>query len=83
MSVSRVLKLVLLLGPLACAGMSAAADEEQPDLEFLEYLGSWEESDEDWLMFTEAVDKPVTEDDRKQPETVPDEKNSVELEDES
>jgi hypothetical protein len=83
MSVSRVLKLVLLFGPLACAGVSVAADEEQPDLEFLEYLGSWEESDEDWLMFTEAVDKPVTEDDSKQPEKVLDEKDSAELDDES
>jgi hypothetical protein len=83
MLVSHVLKLALLWGPLACAGTSAAADEEQPDLEFLEYLGSWEESDEDWLMFTEAVDKPVADDHRKQPENVPDEKNSAELEDES
>jgi len=82
MSVSRVLILVLLWGSLAYAGMSAAADEEQPDLEFLEYLGSWEESDEDWLMFTEAVDKSVTQDDRKQLETVPDEKNSAELDNE-
>ena len=83
MSVSRVLKLALLWGPLACAGLSAAADEEQPDLEFLEYLGSWEESDEDWLMFTEAVDKPVTENDSKQSEKVLDEKDSAEIEDES
>ena len=33
-------------------GVSAAADEEElPDLEFLEYLGSWESSDEEWLLF--------------------------------
>lgn len=33
-------------------GVSAAADgEEPPDLEFLEYLGSWEASDEEWLLF--------------------------------
>lgn len=83
MSVSRVLKLVLYWGLLACAGMPAAADEEQPDLEFLEYLGSWEESDEDWLMFTEAVDKPVTEDDSRRPEKALDEKDSAEIEDES
>ena len=82
MSVSRVLKLALLCGLLTCAGISAA-DEEQPDLELLEYLGSWEESDEDWLMFTEAADKPVTDDDSKQTEKVLDEKNSAELEDES
>ena len=38
----------LLLG--AC-GMVLAADNELPDAEFLEYLGSWEESDEEWLIF--------------------------------
>ncbi len=32
--------------------VSAAADEEElPDLEFLEYLGSWESTDEEWLLF--------------------------------
>jgi hypothetical protein len=27
-----------------------AADAEEPDMEFLEYLGLWEESDEEWVM---------------------------------
>ncbi len=36
---------VMLLGT---AGV-VAADEELPDMEFLEYLGMWEESDEEWL----------------------------------
>jgi len=75
--------LALYWGPLACTGLVLAADEVPPDLEFLEYLGSWEESDEDWLMFTEAVDKPVTDDHSKQPENVPEGKNSAELEDEN
>ena len=47
--------------PICCgllsAGTALAADEQEvPDLEFLEYLGSWEASDEDWVIFTE-VDK--------------------------
>ena len=36
---------------LALASAIAVADDEQPDLEFLEYLGSWDDSDEDWLLF--------------------------------
>jgi len=73
--------LALYLGPLACTGLVLAADEVQPDLEFLEYLGSWEESDEDWLMFAEVMDKKVAEEDRKQP--VPNEEISTESEDEN
>ena len=38
----------LLLG--ACS-LVLAADDELPKIEFLEYLGLWEESDEDWLIF--------------------------------
>ena len=38
----------LLLG--ACS-LVLAADDELPKVEFLEYLGLWEESDEDWLIF--------------------------------
>ena len=35
---------LLLVG----SGVVCAAEEEVPDIEFLEYLGMWEESDEDW-----------------------------------
>lgn len=36
----------------------AGADEDAgPDLEFLEYLGSWEASDEDWVLFTADMDE--------------------------
>jgi hypothetical protein len=83
MLVSRVWKLALIWGPLGCAGLALAADEVQPDLEFLEYLGSWEESDKDWLMFAEVIDRQVADDDPKQPETVPHNEESTELEDES
>ena len=40
-------------------GGGVAAGEEAPELEFLEYLGSWEESDEDWLLFKAVDDEPV------------------------
>ena len=47
-------RLFLLLCGLSC-GLAAAAAEEQseepaPDAEFLEYLGMWEESDEEWML---------------------------------
>ena len=32
------------------AGTVLAADAEEPEMEFLEYLGLWEESDEEWVM---------------------------------
>ncbi len=46
--------IALLAGGL-CLGTAALADDEEPasDAEFIEYLGMWEESDEDWLLFEE------------------------------
>ena len=52
MSVSRT---VLVGSMLMGAGLVLAADEELPDPDFLEYLGAWEESDEDWLLFKQPV----------------------------
>ena len=46
MSVDRKVWLAALL--LGTAGV-VAADEELPDMDFLEYLRMWEESDEEWL----------------------------------
>ena len=45
----------LMLG----TSLALAADDELPDPDFLEYLGSWEESDEDWVMFSEPVTAEV------------------------
>ena len=33
--------------------------DAQPDQEFLEYLGSWEESDEEWMLFAGEDDAPA------------------------
>jgi hypothetical protein len=43
-------KVAILWGLLGCTGVVTADDEVMPDIEFLEYLGSWEESDEDWVV---------------------------------
>jgi hypothetical protein len=50
------LRLAVICGLL---GGGVAAEEEAPELEFLVYLGSWEESDEDWLLFKAADSEPV------------------------
>ena len=63
---------------LSC-GLLLAEELEQPDAEFLEYLGLWEESDEDWLIFEEMVVADT--DERSDP--APDGEESAETEDES
>jgi hypothetical protein len=54
---------------LALLGLAAgtlAADEPLPEPAFLEYLGSWEETDEDWLLFETAVHEPAASIDEEQ-----------------
>ncbi len=46
MLANRRIGLAALL--LGTAGL-VAADDELPEMEFLEYLGMWEETDEEWL----------------------------------
>ena len=45
--------LVLAFG---ATGTVLAAEAEEPDMEFVEYLGLWEESDEEWLMVEHQMD---------------------------
>ena len=67
MSVNRlVFRVAALCGLASLAWPAAAADEEPPDLEFLEYLGSWEESDEDWLIFTEMMPEKAAREEQEQ-----------------
>lgn len=68
---------VLLLG----AGLAIAGEEDEgsPDMEFLEYLGSWEESDDEWLMF----EGPVTAELEERSDPAPEGEEPTETEDES
>lgn len=68
--VDRAILLVcgLCLGT-AWAAEEAPDEEATRDVEFIEYLGLWDESDEEWLMLDEAQDseempemEPETED---------------------
>jgi len=69
---------VLVLG----WGLALAADDDVPDAEFLEYLGSWEESDEEWLIFEteQAADAAEA---QERSETAPEGEASTETEDET
>lgn len=71
----------LLYGLLLCFSCGAFAetgDEEVPEMDFLEYLGMWEVSDEDWQLLNE---EPLAgKDERSDP--VPEGEESTETEDE-
>ena len=66
----------LLLG----ASLAVADDEELPDPEFLEYLGSWAESDEEWQIFVEPISAEA---EQEQKEPAPEGEDSTEKTDES
>jgi len=72
-------KTALLGSMLLGCSLVLAADDEVPDAEFLEYLGLWEESDEDWLIF----DEPITADAEERSDPVPEGEESTETKDES
>ena len=69
---------LLMLGTFAlhCSGEDTGTD---PDLAFIEFLGMWEESDEDWQMMDGRVAENLEEEDDA---SLPDE-DPVEYEDES
>ena len=68
---------------VALSGSSAIAAEmetqDAPEMEFLEYLGMWEESDEEWELLN--IDQPAEDDERSDP--APKGEESTESEDES
>ena len=51
MSAERAIALVV--AGCASAPPHCAEEEPAPDADFLEYLGMWQESDEDWLLLEE------------------------------
>ena len=63
-----------------CLGPAAMAEEElPPEAEFLEYLGMWEETDEDWLL----LDEIALVENMERSDPVPEGKESTETENES
>jgi hypothetical protein len=49
----RKLATVLALGGICGAVGAQTEDSEAPDLELLEYLGSWQAEDDEWLAIAE------------------------------
>jgi len=78
MSADRALR-ALLCCLLLCGGTLTAGEQEEPDLDFLEYLGMWEESDEDW----QIIEETVAADNAERSDPVPEGEESAEKEDES
>ena len=72
-------KFFLTAALLLFGGLVHAADDELPDEDFLEYLGLWEESDEEWLIF----DEPTTAENVERTDPAPEGEESTETEDES
>lgn len=77
MSVRRILSASLL----CVCSVAVVADEELPEIEFLEYLGLWEESDEDWVMFSDPIKAENKDQQRSEP--APEGKDSMEKPDEN
>ena len=71
--------LALLACGLCLAAAAMAEEEPPPDAEFLEYLGMWEETDEDWLLLNDIT--LVENMERSDP--VPEGEESTETENES
>ena len=79
MLVERAVRSLMCGLALCTAGVAIAAEKEEPEVDFLEYLGMWEESDEDWLI----LDKTTIADNEERNDPVPDGEESTEKEDES
>jgi hypothetical protein len=55
--------LALGCGRLAGAQAQQAGQEPAPDLDFLEYLGTWAEEDDEWLAIEEWREDEIAESD--------------------
>lgn len=80
-----VLGLSICWGLLGGGGLTMAQEAEQPELEFLEYLGSWDASDEDWIILTETDVEESAKESTKEGDNdpSPDGEKLAELDDES
>lgn len=79
---SQALRVVLACCLFGLGSSASASDDELPEVEFLEYLGSWDESDEDWLLVSDVkrVREEIMKDEGSDP--APKGEESMENEDE-
>lgn len=73
---------LLLAGALLGLSAAAAPDDMLPDAEFLEYLGSWEASDEEWLLVQSAALRETDAGDDERNDPAPEGEESTESIDE-
>lgn len=78
MSVRHKLHTTLLWLLAGASSVVLAADAEEPDMEFLEYLGQWEETDEEWVM----IDQQMSLDPVERTDPAPQGEESTEKDDE-
>ena len=67
---------------MVCSFM-VAADEELPEIEFIEYLGLWEDSDEDWVLFSDSFNAEKRAKNEQRSDPAPEGEESTEKDDES
>ena len=67
---SQRLQLVLCVTGLCCGSAAIADSEDAPDMAFLEYLGMWDETDEDWLLLEDETPAKDEEQDKSEAESV-------------
>lgn len=67
---------------LVSTGLLYAEGAEAPEMDFIEYLGMWEESDDEWLMF-ESEDAAAAADTDERIDPAPRGEASTEKDDES
>ncbi len=70
---------VFLTALLLVAMQTSAEDEELPEMAFLEYLGMWQDTDEEWLL----LDEDAVADNVERTDPAPEGKESMETRDES
>ena len=70
---------VLLFLAFSAAGTALAEEAGEPDMELLEYLGLWEESDEEWMIMEHQINLES----ERRSDPVPEGEESTEDDDES
>lgn len=81
MSARRRWPSLLPMAFLGACSLVLAADDEIPEMALIEYLGLWEESDEEWLLFEDEDQQVAESEERIDP--APKGEESTENDDES
>jgi hypothetical protein len=72
----------MLCGMFGAGNATAEEDSDTAKLMFLEYLGSWDESDADWMLFASEASDDDAETAEDADVSAPEDEKLVELDDE-